>query len=318
MPIDDVRLAEFFDKDGRLYTPVDAFGWKRPESVRLCEGDPHSRLPGVLGVGAQLVITKHTKPNAASPAARVRPTPLLLEKFINLPAAPDANIAAYCRKYGTLGVFRTLIAKSENWENCGVCRYFSACFFALLRIAGSLYSHRNPDPKDWEVIGNAPPPIREWHRRAENILDNAPEHRWSIMVHFVRKGDRGRHMLAVLVNGLLDLGKVSLGFEWVPGAPRPRVSYCSSSLLSFLTLQLCLRLAKVESLILCNECGRLVINQRAPKAGQRSFCSTCRAKGVPKKYALRAFRARQRKPVKTKTETRGRRQASSTYREGSK
>jgi hypothetical protein len=311
MPIDDVRVAEFFDQHGRMYTPVDAARWERPGNVEQFEV-PNSRLPErFFGTGPQLVITGPAQPSTASPSAMVRPTALIFEKFINLACAPDSKIVAYCKKYGTLDVFRTLVSESENWENCGVWRYFSACMSALLRIAGSLYSQRNPDPKDWEIIANAPPPIRDWPDRAENIFDDAPEHRWSVMVYFVRKGDRRRKMLGVLVNGLLALGKVNLGFDWAADAPRPRVSYCSSSLLSFLALQLCLSLAKVDSLVLCHECGELVINRRAPKVGQRAFCSRCRKKGVPRKYALRAFRSRQREPVKTKS-------ANHIDREGSK
>jgi hypothetical protein len=45
-------------------------------------------------------------------------------------------------------------------------------------------------------------------------------------------------------------------------------------------------------------CQTSYSGQRAPKSGQRNFCPACREQGIPKAYAVKDFRQRQRQARK--------------------
>jgi hypothetical protein len=100
------------------------------------------------------------------------------------------------------------------------------------------------------------------------------------------------------VNTLLGLGGVRPWFRWSDSSrsvSRPEIRYSSQSLLSQLVLRLCLRLAKLDSFLVCVHCQtHYSKGQRAPKTGQRRFCPACREQGIPKAYAVKDFRQRQR------------------------
>jgi hypothetical protein len=113
-----------------------------------------------------------------------------------------------------------------------------------------------------------------------------------------KKHEQNQVMVARLLNTLLGLGRVRPWMSWSgaqPEGPRPQFTLTSRALLSHLALQLCLRIAKVEAFVWCFHCGRTYLPRvRAPKAGQRNFCPTCRAQGWPKHYSHRDFRRRKR------------------------
>ena len=156
---------------------------------------------------------------------------------------------------------------------------------------------------DWHAINTAPAIMRTVaHASRPGFLQPFPlsdEQTWLALAHFVAgPRDQNRAMFERLVNTLLGLGGVRPWMTWPdrgPGATRPQIAYVGRSLLSELAIQFCLRVAKVDSFLVCTHCQRLYSPVvRAPKAGQRNFCSACRQAGIPKKYAIADFRQRQR------------------------
>jgi hypothetical protein len=121
---------------------------------------------------------------------------------------------------------------------------------------------------------------------------------WVTMAHFVQKGsDRDRKMWMRLLNSLLDIGRVRPIVLWRGGAidGRPSVAYGTPSLLSYVAFQVALLATRQDAFVVCSYCGTgYTPLQRAPKAGQRNFCSQCRAGGVPAMLSQRDKRARLR------------------------
>ena len=125
------------------------------------------------------------------------------------------------------------------------------------------------------------------------------EENWLVLAHFVAKdAQQNRVMFGHLINTFLGLGRVRPWLTWPDasrGVVRPQITYSSRSLLSQLALQLCHRLAKVDAFLVCIHCQTPYSPvERAPKSGLRNFCPECREAGVPKRYALKDFRRRQR------------------------
>ena len=172
-----------------------------------------------------------------------------------------------------------------------------------MRIGAEFHRGRSGLKEDWESLRNVPPVMRKAvHRSNPGLLHPFPqgnEENWLSLAHFAGKpAERKRTTLSHLVNTLLGLGAVRPWFTWPEAArsvTRPEIRYSSQSLVSQLVLQLCLRLAKLDSFLVCVHCQRQYCPVlRAPKAGQRNFCPECRDEGIPKAYALQDFRKRQR------------------------
>lgn len=102
----------------------------------------------------------------------------------------------------------------------------------------------------------------------------------------------------LVLNDLIELAYVRPWMTWAREATRPRIVYTGNTLFSNLVLQLCLRMATVEALVLCTHCQKEYRpHQRAPKTTQRNFCPECRDKGVPHRYANKDSRDRKRKEL---------------------
>ena len=153
------------------------------------------------------------------------------------------------------------------------------------------------------MINAVPPVMRKTARESDHGLLYpfllSDEENWLVLAHFVvKQSEQNRVMFGHLINTLLGLGCVRHWLTWPDGARkvvRPKIAYSSSSLLSQLVLQLCLRLAKIDAFLVCTHCQKPYSPVvRAPKVGLRHFCPECRGEGVPKRYALRDFRKRQR------------------------
>ena len=104
-------------------------------------------------------------------------------------------------------------------------------------------------------------------------------------------------MWARCLNVLLELGRVRpwLVWEGAGTSGRPKLMFSGRHLLSYLALQLCLRASKHDAFAVCSFCNHQYTPAgRAPKTGQRNFCSECRESGVPVRVAQRDRRARLR------------------------
>jgi hypothetical protein len=329
--LDDILRDEAKDMLGR--TP--AQGWLKPERVELSLprrrtahdylnpylnrgaddliSDAHREGGGIVGRPnvpadlAKLEFVQHP-PRAAFPpqAHRVRPSPDILERFLQLADAPVEQIHKFAARFGALLIFcrveeRKIPGKLFIVERCETWRYFASSMRSLLRIASCFHTDRKPDPSDWDQIGARPTslvPAKEKPYDPLSPTRSGGEDAWIAMTHFVRKGaDRDPKMWALLLNGLLELGRVRpwLVWEGAGSARRPKLLFSGPNLLSYLALELCLRASKHDAFAVCSYCNQQYAPLgRAPKSGQRNFCPDCRARGVPVRLAQRSLRERLR------------------------
>jgi hypothetical protein len=242
----------------------------------------------------------------------VKAPPGLLDLFLSLADASnrlsrmmtgdnpaDEKISRFAKRYGGLEIFYEITERSrrletEHSEYCCVWHYFAGALRALLRIGAELYQGRIGLKEDWQVFSAAPPVMRRVaHASRPNFLYPfvlGDEETWLALAHFVAKPpDQDKVMFGHLVNTLLGLGGVRPWMTWSDlgrGVARPQIAYFGRSLFSTLAIQFCLRLAKVDSFLLCTHCREVYWPVgRAPKTGQRNFCPGCRRAGIRKKYA---------------------------------
>ena len=276
----EASLAEFFNQE-RLWTPTLIEDWIAPAKVRLIKPikgrSGHSQLEIVWELRVREI-------------RRVRPPSGLLERFMDLADKSDEAIRGFAERFGSLGVYCT----GFHFESCDVWRYFATAMLSLLKIAAQEY-HRHPGSSaDWDAIGKVPQSIHELHFSDNRKFSTESELGWYIAASGVAHGDhRNRLMLVRLVNDLLALGKARPWVRWPKDALRPRIVFSSPGLLSYLALQLALRVTKMNSFFLCTHCQKEYSpTARAPKKGQRRFCPECRAAGIPKQYAISDYRDR--------------------------
>jgi hypothetical protein len=274
-------------------------------NVQDAETDESANAPTYR---AELEFVLHPPWSRFPPQANcVRPNPDILERFLRLAAASDRQIHRFASSFGALSIFprneerKMREGKLVIVESCEMWRYFAVSMRSLLRIASCFHADRKSDPTDWDQIGAHPKlsmPALEKFRDPLRSSSLGGEEAWIVLAHFVRKGsDRDRKMWALLLNALLELGRVRPWMLWegVGSSVQPNLVFSGPNLLSHLALQLCLRASKHDAFAVCSYCSRqyspLV---RAPKTGQKNFCPDCRANGVPVRLAQRSRRERLR------------------------
>jgi hypothetical protein len=241
----------------------------------------------------------------------VRPRPDILERFIRLAKASDAQIRNFAMRYGGLGIFFNSGRPygSVQIEYCPVWRYFARVMEAALKIGARLYAHEHVPAAEWKIIGRRPRAVREMteepilHERLGSLL--ADTEAWCSIAGYLSSRGRPfthetRSLFIRLLNTLLGMAMVRPWIVWpdISKPNRPQVLYSGRSLLSTLALQLCLRVAKIPSSVLCFHCQKSYpTRKRAPKIGQRNFCPACRKKRIPQKYALADFRQKKRNNI---------------------
>jgi hypothetical protein len=220
------------------------------------------------------------------------------------------------QKYGPLEIFQQtgplnpFNPRLNLWcrvELCEVRRYFAAALEALLRIARSVYSNSPGDPEDWGLIANCPSsmgpfpydPSREPGLSA-GWAGLSAEELWAQfatpeMSHPPMTTREARLKLTLQMNMLLALGKIRPYFAWASRNDQPQVLYAGGSLLSYLVLQLCLKMAKIDGHTFCDHCGKLYEPQRLPRADRRNFCRTCQDNGISAQLADRKWREKERR-----------------------
>ena len=305
----EAAMAEFLKEDGEFFGRTLGAARTVPDSVLLTKG--------------KLTI-RSVRPYWSRKRVSIEPSPRLLNSFISLADTSgqeirtpvwtntckrsDERILRLAKRYGGLQVFCQLSGRpkwphTEHVEYCEVWRYFAHAMGALLRIGAEIYRGRAGSKEDWHIVSAVPPVMREtFHSSEPGLLHPFPagdEENWLILAHYVdKRSQQSRPMFGHLVNTLLGLSGVRPWMTWTDtsrGVARPTMAYWNRSLLAELALQLCLRLVKVDTLLMCIHCQKLYSPVvRAPKTGQRSFCPQCRKDGVPKKYALKDFRQRQK------------------------
>jgi hypothetical protein len=296
----------FYNSEGRLSTPSAAPEWERPIRVELC---PVNALAlRRLNFGSELHIETSQRElfKAISPSRVVRPTPDLLERFISLAEEGEVQIHKFAKKYGGLEIFFHWSSKGVHIEYCSVWQYFARVMKAALKISGNLYARQPLPAGEWKSIGRIPEAMRsmeEGQEQYRRIRSGIPEmEEWCAIAGYLRSSGRpypreARPLFVRVLNTLLGLGMVRPWIVWPDNqqASRPQLVYSGRSLMSALALQLCLRVAKIKSFVICSHCQQSYLpEKRAPKTGQRNFCPECRKNGVPQQYASISFRERRR------------------------
>jgi hypothetical protein len=305
------EISEFINDKGQVFGRTFGAAWLVPDSVELDQG--------------KLTIWSTRQYWSRKQKHSVGSSPGLLDKFLSLADVSDATaslrsmetgvtpsrekILRFARQYGGLQIFYSVLPQ-QSWpdtvhiEYCEIWRYFAGAMAALLRIGAEFYQGRTGAETDWQIISSTPKVMRKVVQSSDPDLLQAfalsNEENWLVLAEAVSKpNQRTKVVVGHLANTLLGLGGVRPWLTWpdTRGAvARPRITYFGSSLLSELALQLCLRLVKVDTLLVCVHCHKLYSPVvRAPKAGQRNFCPDCRHEEIPKAYALKDFRERQRR-----------------------
>ena len=307
------------DDEGRLFTPTATPEWERPNRVELRKAvfrfaDAESELKGnalkmvTLGPELHIETSRREAFEDVEESRIVRPKPDLLERFIRLAKASDGQIRNFAMRYGGLEIFfgDRRPSRSVHIEYCEVWRYFARVMEAVLKIGARLYARQHVPAAQWKIIGRRPRALKEMaeepilHERLRSSL--AETEIWCSIAGYL--GSRGRpfahetrSLFIRLLNTLMGMAMVRPWIVWpdISKPSRPQVIYSGRSLLSTLALQLCLRVAKIPSSVLCFHCQKSYrTRKRAPKIGQRNFCPACRRKRMPQKYALADFRQHKR------------------------
>jgi hypothetical protein len=312
------RFESLLNDEGRLLTPAVMPEWEWPNRVELRKPPVQKRFNPIAWkevtleaeLGAELYIeTSRRQPFEDVDRSRmVRPRTDILERFIRLAKASDAQIQNFAMKYGGLEIFFNYghPSGSVHIEYCEIWRYFARVMAAAMKIGARLYGHQPVPAAEWRIIGWRPdllePMIeqQEVHGRLRNLLEETKV--WCSIAGYLRSRRRPlaretRALFVRLLNTLLGMAMVRPWILWpdIPEPSRPQVVYSGWSLLSTLALQLCLRVAKIPTSALCFHCQKSYpTRKRAPKIGQRNFCPDCRKKRMPQKYALADFRQRKR------------------------
>lgn len=270
------ELAGISRSDGTFERPVPDGEWQVPSRV-WHEGD---------------VLKWHVETEVLTSEERSNPwvssRPPLLRTFLNLADATSEEIARFAARWGILGLCEPhglpvthppafasaqLISRgfAIKWDsqpttvgadNCTVSgdlggtesieswRCLSAFVGALLRVAGSLHTGRFGDPGDWGVlVGDY------WWDR-----ETTPPHLL-------------KHVLAQIIDALLQVAGVRVRFTWVVGPPE--VVFTTHSLMAALAVQVSLAATQRDGFAICSGCQRFYIPSRRPSSGRRNYCQEC-------------------------------------------
>ena len=317
-------IPGFLDPDGRLFTKVKRPEWRRPDRVELATGDSELHIWRSLST-----LANENAPVVHPPSDLLERFLALQEasgpqlcKFVR----KYGSLEIFRQRRGGPGDLTELAESLDPWcriELCEVWRYFAAVMGALLRIAKSVYSNLPGDSKDWSLIANCPWSIgkaRYAHTPREAGTLPSAEEMWLMLATSERsqlasadetpgtynpfltpKGQarpmtalEARSRLTLLMNILVALGEVRHYFAWTSRSDQPQILYAGDSLLSYLVLQLCLKMAKIDGYAFCDHCGKLYEPQRLPRSDRRNFCPTCQDNGISARLADRKRREKER------------------------
>ncbi len=307
--LEQPAIDEPRDVDAQLPGVAPAHAWLKPVRVTLKaikgrEGVPVDIPPYLPESELEFVVyIDGFAPTSVQP---IKSRKEILEDFLRLASATDAEIHSFASKFGPLLIFPRTDSGAETpgkvdqkifIETCAVWRYFASCMGALLRIAASFRSGRTANPQDWETIGNFP--SIQVPRDPEV---GSPEYYWIRELRRIREvNHQNRTVWARLMNTLLLFGQARPWIIYQESGALPRMVFSGPSLLSYLALQLYLEASRYDAFAVCSYCNREYQRlRRAPKTGQRNFCPDCRATGGPVRMGQRLRAQRLRKAVKEK------------------
>lgn len=312
---DDFLADQLRDAAGGFTGLMPVQAWIRPKKVSI--EFPRSTttlneiIEGHSAAGVPRLIFEVETPSLARrpSAAEVKPRAGLLDRFMGLSSAKPEALGSFAEKYGPLMAYSRVAYDTDVkvlslTEDCEVWIYFAKSLRALIHIAAKFSAGAPPRRDDWEVIADTPAAVSNGVDNKNDILDPmsvSGETDWSARAHYIRiRGgvfNDGHAMWLGLLNALLSLGRVRpwmLPTKDISGRSRPQLVFNGPNLLSYLSLQVCLVVARQSEFALCSHCQMQYTSARAPKSGQRNYCPECRDRGVPWREAQRDRRNRLR------------------------
>ena len=271
--------------EGALERPVSAGQW---------------RVPGFVSVEGTRLLWRFTERNR-----RVQAGPRLLEDFVNLPEAPDSQIAKYARRWGVLYICKHGMPMMHDPGYLSVDLRQS--IHGLVRLSASTASQPSvpsptvPSPRaEVRTIfgkgcvplgfgrrGGCWEPVELWRgyaRVVRSVLNVAAElHRgnrgkaedWRVLdgdpstTTHKRSLKSQKSALSDVIAGWLQLGDVRPESSWIDNL---EVQLSGEGLVGALAIQLFLAVAGSDGLAMCSSCNMPYAPKRRPAPGKRHYC----------------------------------------------
>ncbi len=249
--------------------------WYRPEKVWLQSDRIRWRFPG----GKREI--------------RPGPSPDLLSEFVALQKGTDAQILAFVRRNGPLGLCAHGLPRwhdrKPRYKGSGILfvggscekvlrgggellswwRLWAGCFAVVLRIAHAIHSNKLGSAEDWQRL----------------VLPTGILERWT----GPRDLQQGRGVLEFVLNAWAENVPRWFRVHW-GAAPEVRVG--GGWLFAVLNKQLVFTACAAKGLAICSACGGPYVPSRRPPHGRRRYCPPCREAGAPLRDAQRVCRQR--------------------------
>lgn len=243
--------------------------------------------------------------------ARVEPSPVILDRFIELWSVDDDAILTFAKTYGTLRrpvfLFREFEKTDfEAREPLSRWRSLSEHSWGLLHVASKLGSDEEINFEEWS----------KWTDRERMLSGIGPSLalgtgegpdglQLAIQAHGGWKKHARRYLGAEIAAWNMKLGPISFGIEHDDGTRSgwKTVLDFGGSLPCYIGLQLMLVIARGD-VYTCSACGNPYIRQRgrgapagmrkAPRPGQRNYCQSEECKSECNRFAVEQKRKRDR------------------------
>jgi hypothetical protein len=186
-------------------------------------------------------------------------------------------------------------ARSHGWfvEPLESWRRMATVFTLISQAAEDARSQKVPKAELWSALGPRLLGVSDDYRRAVPVgrrLGVAPAPVSNLPPIDEQMSERARDLLGLLVDDLMRLGDVRLGFEWT--GPLPEVNLEPGGLFGALAVDLAFAVGRASGFAFCDGCGDVYAPSRRPVRGKRSYCQRCRDRGVPVLDAQRDRRRR--------------------------
>lgn len=287
-------LRRWRDEDASAYRTfaTRGIGWKEPPLLELQQRIRVVGGQALPGWDEQWTREERARRVGAVDARRV------LDDFLALASADPEEILAFSARYGTLEICRThgvpvTYCHRHRQPARGSCypyrpepllywRYYAVHARAVVRVANELGGSRiSLSETDWALLCGED--LATFRRRREASERHGWRARWERETLVAREVQRW-----------LDLGNVRPRFVWREGT-LPAVEGVGEGLFGGIANHLAYAVLGGIGRAECVECGSIETPVIKPRSGQRFFCVECQRRGVPQKWAQRAYRQRIRR-----------------------
>ncbi len=177
------------------------------------------------------------------------------------PRAPGDSQVGECRPQRVGTRERVYFEPIDRWL------HYARVARGLLDVAAALHYGDPGARQDWAAIF------------ADDGADTDPDER-AILLSEPRAVQKGRIMLALLVNEWLDMGQVGMSFVWPFRSGAPELPTLAAGTFGLLGMQLALAIARAD-FRRCSSCGmRYPRTGRQPTRTRRNFCNDCKDKAA--------------------------------------